>query len=142
MSASLVIEWRDIPDLPGYQASSLGQIRSLPRLDNLGRQHKGRTLREAVSRDGYSAVRCSVAGAQGYQRVHHLVLSAFGQARPAEDSQARHLNGNSLDNSIENLRWGSFWDNRHDRIFHQANPGVRAPESWENYRVDSERQVR
>jgi hypothetical protein len=127
----MVIEWRDIPGYPGYQASSYGQIRSVDRVNHLGHRYKGRTLRELVT-GGYSGVRCSIGGKQGYERVHHLVLRTFHGPRPeGRNIVARHMNGKALDNSADNLRWGTVQDNRADRTFHELHPGVRAPEVWD-----------
>jgi len=56
--------------------------------------------------------------------VHHLVLLAF--SGPREGRVCRHLNGNSTDNRIENLKWGTMQQNSDDRKRHEnSNKGER-----------------
>ena len=49
--------------------------------------------------------------------VHKLVLSSFAGVRE-DDQVCRHLNGNALDNRIENLCWGTTQENVHDSMKH------------------------
>ena len=49
--------------------------------------------------------------------VHKLVLSSFMGPRK-EEQVCRHLNGNALDNRLENLCWGTTKENVHDSIRH------------------------
>ena len=46
--------------------------------------------------------------------VHHAVLSAWVCPRP-EGYECDHLNGNSLDNRVENLQWVTHQENMHRR---------------------------
>ncbi len=48
--------------------------------------------------------------------MHRLVLLAF--RGEAAGRQARHINGNSLDNRLDNLSWGSQSENEQDK--HQS----------------------
>lgn len=50
-------------------------------------------------------------------QVHHLVLVSHRGPRPA-DLCCRHLNGNSKDNRLSNLAWGTHRENAMDREFH------------------------
>ncbi|WP_256210993.1 NUMOD4 domain-containing protein, partial [Oenococcus oeni] len=46
--------WRDIKGYEGlYQVSNLGRVKSLVRIDNLGRHWKQRILRGGLDKDGY-----------------------------------------------------------------------------------------
>ena len=49
--------------------------------------------------------------------VHKLVLETFIGPRP-EGFVCRHLNGNALDNRLENLCWGTPKENAQDSIRH------------------------
>jgi hypothetical protein len=47
--------------------------------------------------------------------LHHLVLEAFVGPRPP-GMQCRHINGDSLDNRLENLAWGTASEDNYDRV--------------------------
>lgn len=119
-----VEEWRPVPSQPGYEASSLGRIRSVPRAI-VRRNGNPMKLRSYLLRpqpngaDGRHTVRPSVVG-RGPQTklVHYLVAEAFYGPRPNGGVQVRHLNGNHLDNRVENLQYGSQSENRLDSVRH------------------------
>ena len=113
--------WMDIPGYEGgYQASSLGRVRSLPRqvpvYSKTGRIHlrscPGVVLRPAVcDRAGHVSVHLGK-----YTRgipVHQLVMLAF-QGAPPPGTEAMHLNGIPTDNRPENLRYGTHSENMID----------------------------
>jgi hypothetical protein len=52
--------------------------------------------------------------------VHRLILETFVGPRPP-GKQCRHLNGDSLDNRLENLAWGTFHENFADRLAHNPD---------------------
>lgn len=52
-----------------------------------------------------------------HRPIHALVLLAFAGAR-APGQVCRHLNGDSLDNRLSNLRWGTALENAADREAH------------------------
>lgn len=98
--------WRPVRRHPGYEASSLGRVRSVPRTLRDGRQHGGQILAAAPDKDGYLRVKLGRKPVP----VHVAVLLAF--AGPPE---GRHLNGDHLDNTPGNLAWGSHLDNERDK---------------------------
>lgn len=104
--------WRDIPGFDCYQASSDGQIRSLP----IGRM-RGVVLRPSITKKGYRNYALSVNGASKYRQGHRLVLEAFVGPCP-EGMEACHNNGNPGDNRLENLRWDTRSSNSLDRLKH------------------------
>lgn len=114
--------WRDIPGYEGaYQVSSLGRVRSLPRLvpvhDRVhmvtyARPCPGRILRQAVcDKAGHVSVHLG-KHCRGIP-VHQLVMLAFYGYPPA-GMEAMHLNGNPTDNRPENLRYGTHSQNMID----------------------------
>lgn len=48
-------------------------------------------------------------------KIHTAVLEEFVGPRP-EGMECRHLNGNSLDNRLENLAWGTHAENTEDMV--------------------------
>lgn len=55
------------------------------------------------------------------RRVHRLVLEAFVGLSPS-GAVTRHLNGDSRDNRIENLAWGTRLENHRDMLDHGTSP--------------------
>jgi len=53
--------------------------------------------------------------------LHRMVLETFVEPRP-EGFEAGHLNGNRLDNRLENLAWITQMENQHHRRIHGTLP--------------------
>lgn len=116
-------EWRDIPGYPGYQASSLGRIRSLDRLDTLpggfARKRKGRILRGCKfhGKQGYLAYTPSVNSVVTTISGHRLVMLAFA-GPPKEGQIVCHCDGDGSNNAVSNLRYGTHKENEADKERH------------------------
>ncbi len=54
--------------------------------------------------------------------VHAVVLTAWVCPRPA-GMEARHLDGNKLNNSVSNLAWGTMRENADDKKLHGKSKG-------------------
>lgn len=98
-------EWRDIPDAPGYKASSLGRIRS-------GRSFK--ILNPTMTSRGYLV--CEVFFVQ--KRVNRLVCAAFHGEAPSIAHHAAHKDGDKKNNVPENLYWATAMQNSQDLRAH------------------------
>jgi hypothetical protein len=98
-------QWNDIPDLEGYQASSLGKIRSI-------KKPKRPLVMKTYIREGkkYERILLSVDKKIKSYLVHRLVLSAF-VPNPLDLTDTDHLDRNCLNNKLENLTWLSHRDN-------------------------------
>ena len=101
--------WRDIPGLPGYQASTRGRVRSVDRVLSDGRQCGGAVLAQARDADGYWRVK--IGGRP--QLVHRLVLLAFAGPCPP-GMEGCHGNGQD-DNTPGSLRWDTHAENERDK---------------------------
>lgn len=117
--------WKAIPGWEGYSASSLGNIRSEDRViteNNTGKKvkHSGKLLKPwiAKSAGGYFTVGLCNGGDRRLKiSIHRLVLLAFvGPLKKGMDS--RHLDGNCLNNRIDNLAYGTRQENLKDAVKH------------------------
>jgi hypothetical protein len=123
--------WRDIPMYAGaYQVSDQGRVRSLDRVvlraHRWGGQpqewrYKGKILSAKPKDCGHLNVSL---GANNTHLVHRLVLLAFVGA-PGAGCECLHKNGIPSDNRLQNLRWGSRYENRADIRTHAQQYGRR-----------------
>ena len=95
-------EWRDVPGFPGYQASSLGRVRSNKRTPN---KQGWKLLKTPPCQDGY--LQCPLRGPDGKtynSRVHRIVALTFLGLRPP-GHVAHHKDENPAHNWWTNLEY-------------------------------------
>lgn len=104
-------EFKDIPGHDGYQISKDGVLKYVTRGGLT-------TCKKAthVPKGRYQKYRVNGK----YMAVHHLVMMAWGQPRPSQESVLRHFNDDQNDNHIDNLVWGTPKENSEDRIRNQS----------------------
>ena len=98
--------WAPIPGTDGkYEISTRGRVRSYSLIGcKPGKQATPRILKGGIASNGYRTMRL---GRKGQTiTVHSMVLLVFVGPRP-EGADASHLNGDRLDNRLENLVWES-----------------------------------
>jgi predicted XRE-type DNA-binding protein len=84
--------WKDIPGFPGYQASSFGRVQSSRKILKTAKR---------INNSGYQTVNLPHGIVKS---VHWCVLMAF---EPKFNFHVNHIDGNKLNNNIENLEWVS-----------------------------------
>lgn len=113
-------EWKDIPGFPGYEASSLGRIRSwLIANGRPGRSAHPRILKPGPGRSGGKKV--TLVRSNGPRRsapVHQLVLEAFVGPRPAGMECCHFPDRDRSNNRLSNIRWDTKLANAADREIH------------------------
>jgi len=106
-----------VPGFPGYEASSLGHVIS----------HKGRAprvLRGGPHPDGYPMVQLhGPDGRRGFM-VHAVIAAAFIGPRPP-GMEVCHNDNDKLNNTPENLRYGTRTENEHDKRRHGTHHHTR-----------------
>jgi flavin-dependent thymidylate synthase len=124
-------EWRTIPNYPYYEVSTLGRVRSfIPK----GGKHKPKSridtpkLKKLSKSKNYMFASFSdVPGGDNKRlNIHRLVLETFNPLNDYANLETRHINGNSYDNRITNLEWGTSQENKQDNITNNTVASNRA----------------
>jgi len=106
--------WRDIIGYEGlYRISSEGRIMSRYRRP----EAKGHIRETYLDSEGYPQVRLVKDGVTVCYRVHYLVLLSFRGPRP-QGYQCLHGDGNRQNVRLDNLRWGTQYENAADAVRH------------------------
>lgn len=113
-------EWKDIKNYEGlYQVSNLGKVKSLERTKSNGKglvKIKERILTQNITNWGYYRVALYKNGTRKYYKVHRLVAEAF-ISNPNNKEQVNHIDGNKLNNNVDNLEWNTRIENmNHTRV--------------------------
>lgn len=96
----------------------------VPRYNNLLAYRDGRIfnidkkefVKPFIMSNGYMAI--CLKGK--IEKIHVLILETFSGNRP-QSFQCRHLDGNKLNNNIENIKWGTPKENGEDRALHRKS---------------------
>lgn len=115
-------QWKDIPDFFGYQASTHGRVRSVPRVIETkrgSRRLSGTILSPAKhsTEHPYPYVQLRVNGRAEMRGVHVLVAMTFIGVRP-DGYYVCHKDGSPENNNLTNLYYGSPTQNQYDRREH------------------------
>ena len=120
---SAVEQWRPVNGYEGiYEVSSHGRVRSVDRTVTCSggqvRHLKGKVLRTPLGkRGGYPFVDLRYQGKGQTRYVHSLVAESFIGTRP-EGMEVCHNDGDSTNNHLDNLRYGTSRDNELDKVRH------------------------
>jgi hypothetical protein len=76
-------------------------------------------LTPVLDKDGYYCVRLTISRKRKKWRIHRLMAALFLSDRPSPAHEVRHLDGNRLNNQIQNLAWGTRKENADDRHWHK-----------------------
>ena len=101
-------EWKQISNLP-YEISSLGKIRNL----------QGKVLKTYIQNSGYKQIKINYQGLHIHKSIHRLVAEAF-IPNPLNKEYVNHIDGNKLNNTVDNLEWCTNSEN----ILHARKTGL------------------
>ena len=106
--------WKDIKSYEGlYQISNTGKIKSLERYkDNHSKKQlvKEKIRKQIISKTGYYTCMLTKNGNLKLFKVHRIVAEAF-IPNPNNYPIINHIDGNKLNNNVDNLEWCSYSHN-------------------------------
>jgi hypothetical protein len=107
------VEWKTWDKYPYIAVSNRGEVWD---------SRRGTTRKTGIS-NGYVAFTVG-SGRKKHKtvRLHRVVCEAFHGPAPQDKPQARHLDGNQLNNHSSNIAWGSQLDNERDKDRHGTRP--------------------
>lgn len=108
-----------------YQASNLGVIKSVDRYVNakMGSQKlvKGQIIKPGTIKTGHLHISiCMKPAPQKTYKVSQLVLMTFYRMPFPKEYALHTINPDPTDNRLNNLRWGSRFDNTVDEVKHNG----------------------
>lgn len=110
--------WKAIVGYPHYEVSNIGRVRS-------SKSGKLKLLKQAEKKDKHRKkpvyLRVSLRSPTGEaknKRIHRLVLEAFVGPAPSDKPYGCHIDGNSMNNWLLNLKWDSAKNNEADKDEH------------------------
>jgi len=108
--------WKAAVGLEGrYEISSIGRLRSLDRStyskkSKITYNYKGRMIKTGLNRKGYYSVSLRKNDKSFTAIIHRLVAIAFIK-NPSNKEQVNHIDGNKINNKVENLEWCTNTEN-------------------------------
>lgn len=120
--------WEDIEEYEGYyQISNLGRVKSLSRIVDVKKDGKiftrnieGKSIKTSINSHGYKNVQLCKNGKIITTTVHRLVAITFVK-NELNKSQINHIDGNKLNNHMNNLEWCTPSEN----VIHAFKNGLR-----------------
>lgn len=124
--SNLSVEYRDIPEFPGYRVGNDGSVWSCWKRGckpSIGTNWK--KLKPAPNADGGLHLNLRRDGKTHTRLVHRIVLESFiGPCQ--EGHECAHYDGDPSNNHLNNLRWTTPTENHADKIRHgTTNRGER-----------------
>lgn len=122
--------WGPIIDYEDYyEISNLGRIKSLDRTvvytnRNRTQHYKSKLLTPSKNQDGYFKVSLNKDGKLDVKIIHRLVALAF-IPNPENKPQINHIDGNKLNNCVDNLEWNTNIENLNHSYLNNLNPNIK-----------------
>jgi hypothetical protein len=115
--------WKPIPEAPQYYVSDFGNVKRMEEFPgSYGRNQFVDRVKKQIPggfKNKYLRVKLRIGPKNVVDRyVHVLVLEAFRGKRPSSIHQASHMNGDTKDNRLTNLKWMRVQENNKMKILH------------------------
>lgn len=107
--------WKPVVGWEGlYEVSNFGNVKSLDRFVHVNKYLKfckGQLLKIYNHKTGYAMVTLRNSGIQKISKVHQLVMNAFNPNNSKEKLEINHIDGNPMNNKLDNLEWCTHKEN-------------------------------
>lgn len=104
------MQWKPIKNYEGlYEVSNTGLVRSVDRIDCVGKRQKGKILRLNNTEKYLRVVLCKDGTPKTFY-IHRLVAITF-ISNEENYKCVNHKDGNKLNNNVENLEWCTYSHN-------------------------------
>jgi len=97
-------EYKTIDDFENYEVSNLGNVRN---------KKTGRILKQRFDKYGYCRVNLYNDKKMTVKKIHQIVANAFIE-NPENKPIIDHIDGDKLNNNVENLRFATNIENSHN----------------------------
>lgn len=113
--------WKDVPGFEGlYIVNELGIVKGVDRIvyrsDGVKQTYKESIKKQSISKRGYYYVTLSKDGKSTKVKIHRLIGKLF-IPNPENKPQLNHIDGNKLNNSLDNLEWVTNKENSNHAIY-------------------------
>lgn len=105
-------------DIKGYEG--LYQISNYGRVYSINYKYILRTYETTDNSKKYVAVKLYKNKKSKAYYIHRLVLSHFNRD-PNNKEEGRHIDGDTRNNKLRNLEWGTHKENEEDKLRHGTN---------------------
>lgn len=108
----------DIRNIPGYDPDYF-----VDKFGNIYSKKSGSIKKLKTNDDHRGYLICGVKREDGVSyplKVHHAVLYAFVGPKPTPFHLGMHLDDNSYNNTLENLKWGTIKENQESKLKNKA----------------------
>lgn len=108
--------WRPIVGYEGYyEVSSFGRVKRVKSITSHNRVRKEKIISPVKFSNGYLFVDLCVRGIRKKKSIHRGVAIAF-LSNPYNKEQVNHIDGNKLNNRLDNLEWSTSSENQKHSI--------------------------
>lgn len=110
MNCLLDHDWAPVPGFKDYVVSTAGRVLSYKR-------GGWRELQPYIGKNGYKYLNLRKDGHTVRKNIHRIVAETFID-NPESKPAVNHIDGNKLNNNVENLEWVTYRENSRHAIEH------------------------